>query len=131
MGGVSLCRSVSVGASLLELLCRSRQLRCDQRGSQRASQGRLAKQLAEREDRRAIRAGINGMSQQSKFISLVLHYCLKRPTAVLQREHHCCKIVSIVLFINIFEKSYLNLSLPCQETFRPKTFLKQFVLNGF
>ena len=37
----------------------------------------------------------------------------------------------VVCFISIVDKSDSNSSLPCPETFKPKTFLKPYVLTGF
>ena len=51
--------------------------------------------------------------------------------SILQREHHFRKIVNILFFISIFDKSDSNSSLPCPETFKPNTFLKLCALMGF
>ena len=69
---------------------------------------------------------------QNHEICISVIVILKITTAGQQREQHLRKIVNIFFcFLTIFDKSDSNSSLPCPETFKPKTFLKLCVLNCF
>ena len=68
-----------------------------------------------------------GQNHQN-FISVIS--LLASPAGALQREQCFCKIVNIMCFINILNKSDSNSSLPCPETFKHKTKLKRCVLKS-